>query len=300
MSKHPYYFQVLRNLEPVLYVLETDIENAAANRGCEAKVRTLQDKGKEAREIRGKLRNQETVLQLTGVTDIYALYGKLVNVAQMFSLLPHQRFDLFMATLEEWEEMTQHFEDHQCSGGEDCKLSTFHSAVASLKIDGVVNKVLLLDKFPVQNAALNARTRRQRQDEDDGDEIVSTKVAAQLQKFSKELLEDIRVRAIKEEDIRIIELTRVILDFKSMIEKMRSKKLTPELFAASYFDEFINAARKLRIPSLGDFEESFLEKQFKTFMGKLDSFVPKDDKDVCKIDPLAIDQAASAGAGGSC
>ena len=73
-----------------------------------------------------------------------------------------------------------------------------------------------------------------------------------------------------------------------MINKMRSLELTPEIFAATYFDKFIDAAKVLRIPSIDRFEESFLEKQFKTFMKRLDSLVPKDDKDVCKIDPLAM------------
>ena len=48
---------MLRNVQPVLVVLEKDIETATANKrnGCEATVSSLQEKGKEAQEIRGEI-----------------------------------------------------------------------------------------------------------------------------------------------------------------------------------------------------------------------------------------------------
>lgn len=265
-------------------VLGIDIEQAMAN----TKDSSLQEKGQEAREIRGRLQNQETILKLTAVTDIYLLYGRLINIAQMYSILPHQRLDLFNAALDDWDAMTAHFEDHNCSGGDGCKLSTFHSAVTSLNTDKKVNNVFLLDKYPVQNAALNTKTRGQQRYEDVDDEIISQKVGALVQKLSRDLCSDLRTRAVKDEDVKIIELTRVILDFGSMIKKMRGLKLSPEIFAATYVSKFLTAAKKLKIPSIEDLEESFIEKQFRTFIKKLDSFYPEDDKDVCKIDPLAV------------
>ena len=289
-SKRLVFKKLLRNIEPILVVLETDIERATANKnnGCEATDSTLQEKGKEAREIRGRLRNQETLLQLSGVTDIYLLYGKLINISQMYSLLPHQRLDLLNGVLADWDTMTAHFEDENCSGGDDCKLKNFHGALQSLKAENKINNVFILDPYPVHSAALNARTRSRRREEDDGDELVSTKVSFQLKEFSTDLAADLRQRAVKEEDVHVIELTRTILDFETMVNKMRSLDLTPEIFAATYFSKFLDAAKALQIPSLDCLEEAFLEKQFKTFMKKLDTLVSKNDKEVCKIDPLAI------------
>ena len=68
-SKRLVFKKLLRNIEPILVVLETDIERATANKnnGCEATDSTLQEKGKEARKIWGRLRNQETLLQLSGL-----------------------------------------------------------------------------------------------------------------------------------------------------------------------------------------------------------------------------------------
>ena len=287
-SKFLVFLKMLRNLEPVLFVLETDIERATANKnnGCEATVSSLQERGKVAREIRGRLRNQETLLQLSGVTDIYSLYGKLINIAQMYTILPHQRLDLFNGALTDWDTMTEHFDDENCSGGDDCKLKNFHGALASLKAETRINNVIIIDQYPVRNAALNSRTRSQRGEEDGGDEPVFQKVTSQLKEFSTDLSVDLRQRAYKEDDVKIIELTRTVLDFETMINKMRSLELTPEIFAATYFDKFIDAAKALRIPSIDRFEESFLEKQLKTFMTRLDSLVSKDEN--CKIDPLEI------------
>ena len=94
-------------------------------------------------------------------------------------------------------------------------------------------------------------------------------MGALVQKFSRDLCSDLRARAIKDEDVRIIELTQVILDFGSMIKEMRGLKLSPEIFAATYVTKFLTAAKKLKIPSIEDLEESFIEKQFRTFIKKL-------------------------------
>ena len=113
-------------------------------------------------------------------------------------------------------------------------------------------------------------------------------MSCQLKEFSTDLATDLCQRAVKEDDVHVIELTRTILDFETMLNKMRSLDLTPEIFAATYFSKFLDAAKALQIPSLDCLEDAFLEKQFKTFMKKLDTLVSKDDKEVCKIDPLAI------------
>ena len=87
--------------------------------------------------------------------------------------------------------MTAHFKDNNCSGGDGCKLSTFHGAVTSLNTNKV-NNVFFLDKYPVQNAALNTKTRGQQRYRSGS---------------SRDLCNNIQTRAIKDENVKIIELT---------------------------------------------------------------------------------------------
>ena len=65
-------------------MLEDDITAEIMNRsGTEASVRKVRERGLEAREIKGKLWNQTTLLHLAGLAEIYQLFGVIVNVSQV-------------------------------------------------------------------------------------------------------------------------------------------------------------------------------------------------------------------------
>ena len=65
-------------------VLEDDISRDLQNRsGTEAADKQIRERGKEAREIKGKLYAQSTLLQLAGLCDIYQMFGVIVNVSQV-------------------------------------------------------------------------------------------------------------------------------------------------------------------------------------------------------------------------
>ena len=40
------------------------------------------------------------LLNLSGLADVYGQFGAVVNVAQMFYLLPHERYELYMKDVE--------------------------------------------------------------------------------------------------------------------------------------------------------------------------------------------------------
>ena len=125
-SKRFVFWNVLRMLLPIIQVLETDITEAEANKcQLEATDQYIQQKGAESREMRGKLFNQETLLLLSGVVDIYQHYGVLVCVAQEFRLFPHMRLDKFLGVLDKWEEMTEHMRTQSAMAGTvSCHSST--------------------------------------------------------------------------------------------------------------------------------------------------------------------------------
>ena len=65
-------------------VLEEDITADIQNRsGLEAADRQIRERGKEAKQIKGILCCQSTLLELAGLCDIYNLFGIIVNVCQV-------------------------------------------------------------------------------------------------------------------------------------------------------------------------------------------------------------------------
>ena len=71
-------------LKPVISVLENDITAELQNRsGCEAANSQVRKRGQEARQMKGALLNQTTLLQLAGLAEIYQVFGVIVNVVQV-------------------------------------------------------------------------------------------------------------------------------------------------------------------------------------------------------------------------
>ena len=272
-------------LPAILSVLEEDVTRAAAPNAT----KPVRDKGADAAEMRGRLYNETSLLRLAGTVDIYEVFGNLVNAAQQFRLLPHQRLDRVRGILEDWTRMTEHIEDSDCLGKEDtCNMKHFHQSLASLKDDLTINGVLVLDKHPVRAAALNARTRRHQTDQEsaeDGDHV--TKVKAELKHLSTVLNEDLNQRMVSEEEVDIIENTRTILDFVRLLKEMKDQQLTTDIYAAASFPKFLQAAQDLKIPSLEFIPDSVLENQYRNFIKKLVNLVP-DEVDKDKIDPRQI------------
>ena len=97
-------------LPAILSVLEEDVTRAAAPNAT----KPVRDKGADAAEMRGRLYNETSLLRLAGTVDIYEVFGNLVNAAQQFRLLPHQRLDRVRGILEDWTRMTEHIEDSAC------------------------------------------------------------------------------------------------------------------------------------------------------------------------------------------
>ena len=71
-------------LKCITSVLEEDITADIQNRcGAEAADRQIRERGKEAKQIKGILCCQSTLLELAGLCDIYNLFGNIVNVSQV-------------------------------------------------------------------------------------------------------------------------------------------------------------------------------------------------------------------------
>ena len=115
-------------------VLESDIEKMISNHsGLEQADPIIREKGRKARELKGRLFNEEALLLLAGLCDLYEVFGELVNIVQEVRTLPHLRYDKFTAVLDKFRKMTEHFEDSDCEGIIDEMLTTENEDKESYK-----------------------------------------------------------------------------------------------------------------------------------------------------------------------
>ena len=279
-SKKDVFKNVFLMIKPILAVLEADVMRESTNRsGLEASDPLIRKRGLKARQLRGSFFNQQTLLLLAGIVDIYLIFGATVNVVQEYRLFPHQRYDKFKACIGHMKALVTHIDNQICSGN-NCSLKHYHKARHSLKEDGTIQGVFIQDKYPVRAAGLNSHTRQAKRFEkdnedfedvnqfipDDGKTNIFVKIEEQLSKFATKLSEDIENKTVDEEEVHLIKKTRDILDFSKIILKFRKQKLSVDIFAECSFSEFNCAAKALQIHSLDFISEEILAGKFRQYL----------------------------------
>ena len=284
-------------------VLESDIEKMISNHsGLEKADPLIREKGQKARELKGRLFNEEALLLLAGLCDLYEVFGELVNIVQEVRTLPHLRYDKFTAVLDKFRKMTEHFEDSDCEGNSQCQLKHFHSSLQSLRASGSIQSLPILDKQPVLAAGLGVSTRRQgRRDERPGPLLVHDPVARlsastleasqdyksisrKLMLFGKSLHEDFEEKTYDEDHKEVIKTTRDILDFVSFVKEMKEQELSADIYSANTFLRFSKAAKDLHVPGLECIKDEVLLHQYRIFMRILIELSDKNKK----VDPKQI------------
>ena len=180
--------------------------------------------------------------------------------------------------------MTEHFEDTECDGRQDCKLTRFHQSVSSLQTDGTIMGVLVPDKHPETAAGLlSSRTRHHRLD-NYGDDLIAHKVKDKVKHLSLSLCKDLRSRVIKDKEVGVIENTQHILDYNRMMKEMKDKDVTPYIYTILTFSRLFDAAKALCVPSLEKFPQAVLQEQYRNYMRKIVMLVTE----MQSLDPIKI------------
>ena len=268
-SKRRVFQNVLKMFHSICASLDADILADLNNLHLpEARVREIRERGEEARNMKGRLNNIKTVLELAGVSDIYEEFGRLVNISQMYRKLPHDRLNLIDESVNNLHRIALHFST-ECSGDGECKTPYYHKAKHSLASTNCYNGVGVFDLHPGR-AGVSSQTRsRQSQAaaEDDMD-VLCENVETSLIDLTMGLFKDIRDEAIETKDRLVINSTKEILDVESLINEMIQTDTTPLAFSLAKYPEYRHATKKLKIDFM-TIPESTLERQFNRFIDSL-------------------------------
>ena len=108
-----YKFVVLNNfvkdLKPIIIALETiQQEKCAGN----SKERAEAD---VAAAYRSKIFTRKFILKVTGMSDIYNVYGNITNILQKVNVLPHEKYDMFVKLIDKLKMMVKTVDISFCS-----------------------------------------------------------------------------------------------------------------------------------------------------------------------------------------
>ena len=287
-SKYLVYKNLLDMIVPICSVLDEDIAKDEKNKaqqlkGIERRDPGIKKRGEEARELRTKLFNRDTLLRLAGVVCVYRIYSKIVNIVQMVHLLPFQRFDAFQSGLRQLEEMTS-------INSQDYNL--YKKIKQSLEESGKIDGLEIKENF--RRAAPNSflQTRGMKATEDsqkEKDQDLVLNCEKDLMRLAKELSSKMS-GLVSDSELKRIEAGRQILDVRQLMIYMRSSGpslgpggeeagagsgpslgsgKSPILTSAEKFTKLKENIRILNISELDAVDDETLARQFTLFLTRL-------------------------------
>ena len=99
---------IRKDFEIIVKCLEKIIEDKSDN--ANAKER---EKATDAENMLNRITNKKFVLELSGISDVYEVFGKIVNTCQIVDILPFERFDAVRKAVDELEDMLEHQDDEK-------------------------------------------------------------------------------------------------------------------------------------------------------------------------------------------
>ena len=253
----------------------------------------LTEKAREAKQLLGKLVNVHFLLRLSGCSDIYGQYGKIVNVAQIVNLLPHERYDKFMAEVEILHDMEACIYDHEkCTRDVDrkCLFPLLHNDRKSLKDMGKIQGVVIVNQAPVAAAGLERSTRNMVKEANTLQNDPTEKhVEDKLKVLLTTLYAGLKNEVFDDDAKNAISYTKTALDLPALAIKMKSDDGGYVKVSLTEFPAFIRAVRCLPIRSLDNIGDDDLKVQFREFVKRLEKVTKQFSvSDLRNADPKKI------------
>ena len=98
-----------------------------------------QEKRNDATRLLNAIRNKRFCIHLSGIADVYDVFGTLVNIVQQVNILPHERYDNFIKVLDKMFRMISQVDD-TCIG-EKCVWPRYHADKNEMVKNGTYQNV---------------------------------------------------------------------------------------------------------------------------------------------------------------
>ena len=188
------------------------------------------EKAADAERILRKICNKKFVLQLSGISDLYEVFRKIVNYCQLVDILPFERYDKVKEAIAELKEMVDHVDHANCvekstKMGEVngyCKWPTYHNDQSDLQKQGKYKGVQIKKSFEKKTIATRL-SRRENTLNLDKDPIMIAKT--EITSLAQRLFDDLNKEVFENETVETIELTRNVCNLAYIAEEVRKRVL---------------------------------------------------------------------------
>ena len=233
-----------------------------------------------------KICNKKFVLELSGISDIYNVFGNVVNYCQEVDILPYERFDKVKEALSQLKDMIEHIEHFNCVqslkqsdefvGGFPesekinslCKWQSYHLDLSDLDTHGKYRGVEVKKSVGEKKIETRLTTKNVTKDPI---EIVKHQLLGLAQKLYEDLSKDL----FNQQTIEIIEMTRIICDLNSI--GFRLGEQGSVLVGTLTADTFVSTAKKIT-DTISDIPDDVLKDNYKLFLKHLETHLKSKDK----------------------
>ncbi len=224
-------------------------------------------KASEAAALLGQLHNIKFLLRISGLADIYNLYGKIINLLQTTNLLPHERFSKFKTEVQKMKHMSESI-NHElsCYPGK-CQWPHYHSATGSLNENSEICGILVIHENE-NRTAIGAKTRGHTAAEEENNRTDTNKpVKTKLKDLAQHLSTQLREEVFTEEEQEVMATCKTLCNLADLLKATKSDG--PTKVAACQSHQYIAGIRKLPVQSLKCVPDECLKEQFQLLLKRL-------------------------------
>lgn len=257
-------YQSLRKDYPGLIITleETQLSNA----GGDSKAR---EKANTAAQIKASLLNKKFALRLSGLCDLYAVFGHAVNILQKVNILPHEKYDLFIKCISDYTLMAESISNHdKCPQLPKpvCQWPNYHKDIADIN-NGKYRGIPIIDNNQEARRATITRflANKNASENNDSENIIKT-VEKQLIALLKELSEKLKSNVYDEQDLKVLQKVRFLTDLKGLFDRVKARGVV--MTSSLEGDTFVKYAKSI-CHTITDIPNDSLKLQHKLFLKQL-------------------------------
>ena len=182
-----------------------------------------QEKLADARRLIKAIFNKDFALKLSGISDLYEVFGQLANEVQTVDLLPYERYDKCHYQIKKFQVMGDNMLHSQCEQNlteekNKCAWPLLHKDLKTLELYGTYMGGEIERDYP--DRLRNTRFSFQVQNRERA-ETVSERVTEKMEALAKQMHRDLKDGVFTEEVSEAIELIRELSDLRELAAKVR-------------------------------------------------------------------------------
>ena len=235
----------------------------------------------DARRLIKAINCKDFALKLSGISDLYDVFGRLANEVQTVDLLPHERLDACNAQIKRFQVMEDNMTHSQCLQNlaqkkEKCAWPRLHTDIETISTDGTYMGAKVERDYGDKLRTSRLFTQVQ---ERENAESVCDRVTEKLESLAKKLKTDLQEGMFSKEVVDTIEMIREIADLRALAVEVKSQGAVS--VGLMHGQKFAETMKKLT-NSVDHIPTQELKEAYTRFLKSFETYIG--DKDVANLD----------------